>query len=300
MLQEKLSVGVEQFGRRATLELGDLKIEQKPFTRGLRFSFSVSRDKTEIPNSAEVKIWGLTAESRQRLEAQLDLTCRIIAGYGEFPGEIFFGVVQHAESIREGTDYVLRVDLDEEGGNEYLSKEVAYAAAKDTQLSKILEDLIKATGMKQGNASQLSPRFLSSGSDKVESSYVAHGSAVFELNLFCRACGIDWSFQDGQFTGAIRGQAYRKDGPLFRPDTGLIDVRLDRRGNVEGKALLTPDLRPGVGFRVESERVTGEFIASATTHEGDNYDEGRWHVVFHGIPFGATSDGLLPEKKKNE
>lgn len=290
----------EQFGRRATLELGDLKIEQKPFTRGLRFSFSVSRDKTEIPNSAEVQIWGLATEERQRLESQTELTCRISAGYGETPGQIFFGVVQHAETIRDGADRILRVDLDEEGGNEYMSKEVAYAAAKGTPLKTILQALIGATGQKLGNASQLSPAFLSSGSTVTESGFVAHGSAVFELNLFCRACGIDWSFQDGQFTGAIRGQAYRKDGPLFRPDTGLIDVRLDRRGNVEGKALLTPDLRPGVGFRVESERVTGEFIASATTHEGDNYDEGRWHVVFHGIPFGATSDGLLPEKKKNE
>jgi hypothetical protein len=293
-------VATEQFGRRATLELGDLKIEQYPFQRGLKFSFSVERDKTEMPNSAEVKVWGLSKATRQRLEAQLDLTCRITAGYGDAPGEIFFGVVQDAETIHEGPDRVLRVVLDEEGGNEYMSKEVAYAAPKSTSLKTVLTELIKATGQKLGNASQLTPKFTSSGSAALESGYVAHGSAVFELNLFCRSCGIDWSFQDGQFTGALSGQAYRKDGPLFAPQTGLINVRLDRRGNVEGKALLTPDLRPGVGFRVESDQVNGDFITSATTHAGDNYDEGSWHVMFHGLPYGATSDGLLPEKKKKD
>ena len=290
---------LEQFGRRATLELGDVRIEQTPFKRGLRFSFSIERDRTEMPNSAEVKIWGLSAETRQRLEAQSELTCRIAAGYGEAPGEIFFGVVQDAETLRDGVDHILRVQLDEEGGNEYLSKEVSLAFAAETSLHTVLVALIQATGMKLGNASQLKGlTFSSSGANVLESGYVAHGSAVFELNLFCRSVGIDWSFQDGQFAGSRKGESYRADGPLFSPSSGLIDVRLDRRGNVEGKALLTPDLRPGVGFRVESDKVTGDFVASATIHEGDGYDEGRWHVVFHGIPLGANSDGLLPEKKK--
>lgn len=266
-----------------------------PFVRGLRFSFSVERDKTEIPNSAEVRVWGLSPETRQRLESQTELTCRIAAGYGDEPGEIFFGVVQDAETIDDGADRILRVTLDEEGGNEYLSKDVAYSVPKGTPLKKVLQDLIKATGMKLGNAAQLAPK-LGNSSTELERAYVAHGSAVFELNLFCASCGIDWSFQDGQFTGALSGEAYRQDGPLFAPHTGLVEVRLDRRGNVEGKALLTPDLRPGVGFRVESDKVTGDFVASATLHTGDNYDEGNWHVVFHGIPYGATSDGLLPEK----
>ena len=79
-------MGTEQFGRRATLELGDIKIEQQPFIRGLHFSFSIQRDKTEMPNSAEVKVWGLSKETRQRLEAQAELTCRISAGYGDAPG----------------------------------------------------------------------------------------------------------------------------------------------------------------------------------------------------------------------
>ncbi len=283
------------------MELGDIKIEQSPFKRGLRFSFSIERDRTEMPNSAEVKIWGLSNEVRQRLESQAELTCRISAGYGESPGEIFFGVVQDAETILEGADRILRVQLDEEGGNEYLSKEVSLAFGPETSLHSVLIHLIQATGMKLGNASQLKDlAFVSSGAKVLEGGYVAHGSAVFELNLFCRAIGIDWSFQDGQFTGAKKGQAYRADGPLFKPSSGLIDVRLDRRGNVEGKALLTPDLIPGVGFRVESTKVNGDFVAHATTHEGDNYDEGLWHVVFHGLPLGATSEGLIPEKKKKK
>lgn len=292
---------VEQWGRAATIELGDIKIVQEPFRRCMRFSFSVERDKTEMPNSAEVKIWGLNSETRQRLERQNELTCRITAGYGDSPGQIFFGVVQDAGTIRDGADRILRVTLDEEGSTEYMTKEVALAIPKGTSLSSVLAQLIGATGQKLGNAHQLSNlAFLASGATALESAYVAHGSAVFELTLFCRAIGVDWSFQNGQFCGARAGEAYGKTGPLFRSDSGLIETRLDRRGNVEGKALLSPDLFPGVGFNVESDQVNGDFITYGTLHEGDNYDEGRWHVVFHGLPYGATSDGLMPEKKKTQ
>lgn len=251
-----------------------------------------------MPNSAVIKVWGLSAATRARIEAQDELTCRIHAGYGTSPGQIFFGVVQHAETVLEREDRVLRVSLDEEGGNEYMSREVSIAVPKGTPLRTVLLSLINATGMKLGNAAQLDPRWRASGANVTEGSYVAHGSAVFELNIFCQSCGIDWSFQEGQFMGAPTGQAYRSDGPLLTPKTGLLDARLDRRGNIEGRALLNADIMPGVGFRIENETLTGDFIASATVHDGDNYDPGNWHVGFHGIPLGATSEGLLPEKKK--
>lgn len=288
---------VDQWGRAATIELGDLKIVQVPFERCMRFSFSVSRDKTEFPNTAEVKIWGLNQATRERLERQSELTCRVMAGYKDQAAQIFFGEVQDAHTIRDGADRILRVTLGE-GQNEYMSKEVALSFAKGTPLNTVLAKLVAATGQGIGNANQLSSLALASGSKELEGAYVAHGSAVFELQVFCDSIGLDWSFQDNQFMGAPSGKPYRADGPLLSPSTGLINVMLDRRGNIEGKALLLPDLIPGVGFRVESDSVTGDFVANATTHEGDNYDEGTWNVVFHGIPLGATSDGLLPEKKK--
>jgi hypothetical protein len=125
---------------------------------------------------------------------------------------------------------------------------------------------------------------------------MAHGSAVFELQVFADSLGIDWSFQDGQFVGAKKGQPYNGEGPLINASTGLIDARLDEFGNVEGTALLLSDLIPGVAFRVEAERATGDFVCVATTHSGDNFDEQNWTVEFHGIPLGALSDGLLPEQ----
>lgn len=263
----------------------------------MRFSFSVTRDKTEFPNTAEIKIWGLSKATRERFERQSELTCRITAGYQANASQIFFGQVQDAHTIRDGADRILRVTLGE-GQNEYMSKEVALSFAKGTPLTTVLTQLVTATGQGIGNAQQLSSIALASGSKVLEGAYVAHGSAVFELQVFCDSVGLDWSFQDNQFMGAPIGKPYRADGPLLSPQAGLTYAMLDRRGNVEGKALLLPDLIPGVGFRTDSDSVTGDFIANQTTHEGDNYDEGRWHVVFHGIPLGATSDGLLPEKKK--
>jgi hypothetical protein len=292
--------GSDQWGRAATIEIGDIKIQQVPFQRCMRFSFSVSRDKTEFPNTAEVQIWGLSQATRERLERQNELNCRIMAGYRDNAAQIFYGQVQDAHTVRDGADRILRLSLGE-GENEFMTKEVDLSFPKGTSLKTALVQLITATGQGLGNANQLSKlTLLASGADKLESAYVAHGSAVFELQVFCDAVGLDWSFQDGQFMGAAAGEPYRADGPLIAPHSGLVEVKLDRRGNVEGKSLLLPDLIPGVGFRVESDSVTGAFITSATVHEGDNYDEGRWHVTFHGLPYGATSDGLMPEKKKKK
>jgi hypothetical protein len=117
---------------------------------------------------------------------------------------------------------------------------------------------------------------------------------VFELQVFADSLGIDWSFQDGQFVGADKGQPYDGQGPLLTSATGLLDARLDAKGNVEGSALLLPDLIPGVGFRIGEGRAAGDYVAVATHHTGDNFDETNWVVRFHGIPLGALSDGLLP------
>lgn len=287
-----------QFGRVFVVELGDLKLEMRPPAAALRVQFSVERDKTEIPNNVELAIWGLSKETRARLEQAKELSCRVSAGYGSTdPSQIFTGIVSRIESSRDKSDGVtmLRVSAGD-GQDKYQSSKVNKNFAKNTPVHTVLKELIAATGLASGNVSQLRDVALASGAKELEGPYMAHGSAVFELQVFADSLGIDWSFQDGQFVGARKGQPYNGEGPLLNASTGLIDARLDEFGNVEGTALLLSDLIPGVAFRVEAERATGDFVCVATTHSGDNFDEQNWTVEFHGIPLGALSDGLLPDQ----
>ncbi len=291
-----------QFGRVFVIELGDLKLEMRPPAPALRVKFLVERDKTEIPNNVELAIWNLSPAVRAKLEQERELSCRVQAGYGDEPSQIFTGIVGRIDVVqdRRNGENVTRVSAGD-GLDKYQNSKVSETFAKGTSVHKVLEKLIAATGLKKGNVSELANVVaMPSGATELELFYVAHGSAMFELQVFADSLGIDWSFQDGQFVGARRGQPYNSEGPLLSPATGLLDVRLDERGNVEGSALLLADLLPGVAFRVESDEVNGDFICVATEHSGDNYNESDWTVSFHGIPFGATSDGLLPEKTKEE
>lgn len=286
-----------QFGRTFVVELGDLKLELRPPAPALRVAFNIERDKSEIPNNIELALWNLSRATRARLEQEKELSCRVQAGYGDDPGQLFTGIVTKVESVwdRQTGDWVLRVSAGD-GQDKYSTSEVSKAFAKGTPVHTVLKELIAATGLAPGNVSQLKDVALASGATELEGPYVAHGSAVFELQVFADSLGLDWSFQDGQFVGAKKGQAYSGEGPLLKAETGLIDARLDEFGNVDGSALLLPDLIPGVAFRVEAEKATGDFVCVATTHSGDNYDESDWTVQFHGIPLGALSDGLLPPK----
>lgn len=290
-----------QFGRVFVIEIADLKLEMRPPAPALRVAFSIERDKTEIPNNVELAIWNLAPETRARLEQQPEMTCRVQAGYGDDPSQLFTGVVTHVESTwdnRSG-DWILRVSA-ADGQDKYQSSKVSRSFAKGTSVHRVLQELVAATGLASGNVSQLSDVAFANGARELESAYVAQGSAIFELQVFADSLGIDWSFQDGQFVGAKKGQPYAGQGPLITSSTGLIDARLDEHGNVEGTALLLPDLLPGVGFRVEAERFSGDYVCVATTHSGDNFDETNWTVQFHGIPLGATSDGLLPQQTKED
>jgi hypothetical protein len=290
-----------QFGRVFTIELGDLRLEMRPPAPALRVAFSVERDKSEVPNNVELAIWGLSKETRSKLEQAKELSCRLSAGYGDEPSQIFTGIVTNVESTHERStgDDILRVSAGD-GQDKYSTNKVSKSFSKGTALLTVLKELVAATGLKPGNVSQLKDVALESGAKQLEGPYVAHGSAVFELQVFADSIGIDWSFQDGQFVGARKGQPYNGEGPLLTAKTGLIEARLDKDGNVQGTALLLPDLIPGVGFRVEAERATGDFVCVATTHSGDNFDETNWTVEFHGIPLGALSDGLLPKKAEKE
>jgi hypothetical protein len=290
-----------QFGRVFIIELGDLKLEMRPPAPALRVAFSVERDKTEIPNNVELAIWNLSDETRARLEQQREMVCRVQAGYGDEPSQLFVGVVTRVESTwdnRSG-DWMLRVSAGD-GQDKYQNSKVNRSFAKGTPVHTVLKQLVAATGLASGNVSQLSHVTLANGAKELEGPYTAHGSAVFELQVFADSLGIDWSFQDGQFVGAKKGQPYAGQGPLITSSTGLLDARLDELGNVEGTALLLPDLLPGVGFRVEAERFSGDFVCVASTHSGDNFDEQNWTVQFHGIPLGADSDGLLPKQTKED
>lgn len=281
-----------------TLEISDVvKLQTKFPAGGLRIRFSVERDKTEIPNNLELAVYNLSPSSRAGVAQQKDFTVKLDVGY-QNPATIFTGVGRGESFFDPRTgDWMTRISAGD-GQDKYSNSKVNKSFVKGTPVHKVLQELVSATGLDKGNVGDLTDVSLSSGATELERAYVARGPAMFELQQFADSLGLDWSFQDGSFIGAPAGEPFNPDGPLLTPETGLLWSGLDEVGNVEGQALMIPDLIPGAGFRVESSKVTGNFICVASQHSGDTHADNDYTVHFHGIPLGATSDGLLGEAEE--
>lgn len=279
----------EQFRRSFVLEIGDKKIESLSGATSLRCAFSVERDKTPEPNNAEVAIWNLNKESRQSLEESAEgVTSRLEVGYQDAVQQVFFGILRKVETIREGADWITHASAGD-GEDRIITSRVHKSFARDTLIKDVLRELVKSLELGEGNLHTIpAPAFLKNGG-KLSAPYAVSGPADHELTEFTRSIGLEWSVQDGevQLTEVGKPATGLIVGPLISPDTGLIgSPRLDTKGKVLGTALILPDLVPGAAFQLQSERITGQFLAEKTRHYGDT-DAQEWYVDFKGAPIDA-------------
>src|SRR5690242_9572387 len=105
---------IQEFGRSLILEVGSKKIEVVAGSIALRVAFRVERDKSSVPNSCELAVWNLNADSRAELEASEDQSARLQVGYQEKLSQIFFGVTRRVETTKDGPDYITRLSVGDE------------------------------------------------------------------------------------------------------------------------------------------------------------------------------------------
>ncbi len=223
---------------------------------------------------------------------------RVEAGYGEHLGQIFFGVLRKASSWRHGTEWLTQIS----GGDaehSITTAKISRSYVKGTPIVSVVRDLVAALGVGQGGlegalgALQAQGGLLTGGLT-LQKGLTLHGDAATALEQLMRSCGFEWQIADGNFYAAASGSPMLPgQGPLLTPETGLLDTpQIDKNGRVVGKALLNPDLLPGRVFRVESTRVTGNFICEKTSHRGDSTGS-DWCVEFIGRPPAPGSKAAI-------
>lgn len=271
-----MTVGTKQFG--------SVDVE-----RPISFSFSVDRDTTAVPNSANVTLWNLNADTRADLESLATsspggVPVRVEAGYGDRIGQIFFGGLRRVASWREGPDWVTELSGGD-GEKQIVSARINRTFAKGTPVAAVLRALVGQLGVDTGGLSSLAAQGFKVGGTKIPRAFSARGDAAQALEGFCRGLGLRWSVQDGAFFAAPNGEPFAPgEGPMFSAETGLIETpTVDKDGKVNGISLINSDLIPGRVFRVESARVTGNFVCTACHTYGES-DGPTWYVEFEGTP----------------
>lgn len=281
------------FSRRLTLDIGNARIKHDS-SASLRVSFSIERDKSRDPNSAEIQIYNLAPSTRSQLSEKPRVACRLSAGYDGSEADLFLGVLLHVVHVKEGTDWITSCLLGDEDESRTALRRIHRTFPKGTPNATVLSELVKATGLKQGNTGEASVEARLIGKLTLPRPWLATGSALGELNAFARSLGFDWTIQDGAvlFTGLSAGTA--GTGPLISAATGLeATPSVDADGIVTATSRLIGDLVPGRPFQLDSQAVSGLYIAQKTKHVGDTHGA-EWSVTVEGVPFAAqVKKGLI-------
>jgi hypothetical protein len=290
---------VTAFQRAYRLTVGGIEIDAREGVglNSLRVAFAVERDVKRVPNNAEVAIWNLSPSSQAGLAKLANVPVRLEAGYVGDVGVVFQGDLRSARTKREGPDTVTRVSGGD-GEVKIRTARINRTFAAGTPIGTVLRELGKALGVGEGNLRQFLGAQLRNGSKTLSRALTLRGSVFDELEHVTRSCGLGWSIQDSALQLREAGLPVGdRQGPLLRPDTGLIgEVEVETVAKEEpgfaagsvrvcGRCLLRPDLIPGVPFRVESEALTSNLVCMATAANGDSHSTDSWCIDWTGRPY---------------
>jgi len=277
-------VTIAQFGRSFRLQVGGLEVNNVDSLAALRVEFKIERDKRRDPDTASFIIYNLNPEHRADLESQAQVSCVFDAGYKDNVQQMFAGILRRAVSFKQGGTWATSIKVGDGESPKIALARLNKTYAKGTPISAALQDLVQLTEIKSGNLSELIDAARIAGQDKWLRAKTISGPPMSELYRLARSFGFGYTIQDGVFvfhsdtssTGA---------GVILSPDTGLIEVpKLDSKGNVQFKALLTADILPQALVELRSESVSGKYVVQKTEHAGDSAG-GDWCVSGTGKPY---------------
>lgn len=278
--------------------MGGVTIESE----SLRCSFEIERDEKPWPNTADVRIWNLNSTHRAEFADQQGVPCSLSAGYRGALGQLFAGMLREAQSTHDGTDWVTRItggdgELDQDG-EPVAGKSIHKTWSKGTPCLQVLKDFVAEMKLAEGNASVAGAAGQLTTGSMLSHAFTVDGPILDELTYFMRSVGLAWSIQDGAFQVRL-ADAPASTGPLISPSTGLVGSvtkstrKIERENTVTkaqetttwqmaaGTCLLLPELKPGVGFVVQSELTTGTYVCTKVRHVGDTHGR-EWYTEFEG------------------
>lgn len=247
---------------------------------GLAVEFSVHRTLKKEPNTAEIVIYNLNADSRARIEALDRVPVRVEAGYDAGASEILLGFLRKAWSVKSGPTWETHVQSGD-GENLIAKKTISKGYAKGTRVSDVVSDLVEALEVESSDALDQAIASATLGPDFPQGT-VVEGHAADELDEILSAANLEWSIQNGKLQVLPRGEPLGGRAIRLTPDTGLEgSPSVDSKGVLTAVARLIPGLDPGRTVVVDCEAVKGQFRIETSDYRGHTHG-GDWHVAISG------------------
>ena len=236
--------------------------------------FEIERTAGRSPNKATARIYNLSDQSRQWLE-QSDQQLQILAGE-RIPGQLFFGdIARRGVTTKIQNENTIHEIKAADGRRRWRDSIFSKAYPPNIARSTILRDVLAASGLPSGYIAELPPRQYPNGYAITE--WVRD---VLDDLLIPDA---EWSIQDGAIQITLIGQKLPGNTVVIKASTGMIGSpeRTDKGINV--KTILTREIIPSKGVRVESRVFTGDLRVTKVNHRGNSEGQ-QWETQVVGVP----------------
>lgn len=259
------------YGRTCTIVVDDLRVT------GLRVTFKVSKSLKKEPNTLDLKVYNLSADTRSRMQ-RTGAKVLLVAGYVDNAAVIFAGDARRIDHAPDGADMVTSIDCGD-GEQAYRFARFSKSFAPGAPISEVITAASKALGINAGNLSeQLAAGPYQKDSRAFAHGYTAHGRASAELDRLLTAYGLSWSIQDGALQVLRGAQPAQGSAVLLTSTTGLVGspsfTTPEKPGapvRLRFKALLQPTIRCGGVIDVRSLTVRGQFRVESLSYAGDTH-----------------------------
>lgn len=251
----------------------------------LDISFSVDRTIKKQPSTADISIYNLDPDRRQRIEERGAARVVLEAGY-EMPegaargqgysdrGLIYAGDLREVYTDREGADLITHLTSGD-GEKKHRQARVQKSFAPSTSIKAAIRACADALGVGVGNLDSITRAEFPGVGAVFPCGTVLSGSAAEELDGLLRSAGLEYSIQNGALQIRTRRQALEGEAVVLGPETGLIgNASVSSDLTLKATCLMIPDIFPGRRIKVLSEAVFGNILAIQSRGQGRRHLHG--------------------------
>jgi hypothetical protein len=252
----------------------------------LDIAFKIQKSTKAEPNTCDLVIANLAADTRGRILAVRHPQIRVWAGYRETGlALLFVGDTREIDISREASEVLMTITAADRGRS-YQTARIARSFPAGTSCQVVLESVVDALGIGRGNLADVVQSFtLSNGARTFSEGFVASGPAHRVLDGLLRGgqvdgrgAGLRWSVQNGVLVISRRGQPVQTRATVLSPSSGLLgSPTAGDRGEVTAKSLIQPGLDPGRVVKLESTDYDGGYVVRAAAISGDTQGD-AWDV----------------------
>lgn len=215
----------------------------------LRIKFSVKRSDTMTPNTADIRVYNLTAEEALRIKKEFT-TVILQAGYEANFGIIFKGnikqVVIGRESAQDSFIDIIAGDGDRAYNFAIVNKTLMKGSTQQDQVNTAITSMSEK-GVTQGHISEF-------GTVQLPRGKAMYGNANEYLRNTAQTTQSTWSIQDEKVTFVSKKAYLPGEATRITAQTGMIGSPQQTNEGVNVKTLLNPNIQ--IAGRISLETST--------------------------------------------